>query len=145
MQNSPNTAVLSGQLPSIPLPTMSPIVSGFGIPGPGFMSMPSVVPPAQTASLTGSGGIATMLAEWTEHKAPDGRTYYYNAITKQSSWTKPDQLKSEAEILLSSCPWKEYTSENGKIYYHNVETKESRWTIPVEMELLRMKVKGEEK
>ena len=26
---------------------------------------------------------------WTEHKAPDGRTYYYNNQTKESAWEKP--------------------------------------------------------
>lgn len=35
---------------------------------------------------------------WTEHKAPDGRTYYYNSITKQSLWEKPDDLKTPAEV-----------------------------------------------
>lgn len=29
---------------------------------------------------------------WSEHVAPDGRKYYYNAETKQSSWTKPPEL-----------------------------------------------------
>jgi len=67
--------------------------------------------------------------KWTEHTAPDGRIYYYNTATKQSSWEKPDCLKSEAEKLLASCPWKEF-SDNGKSYYHNTVTKESVWTIP---------------
>ncbi len=35
---------------------------------------------------------------WTEHKAPDGRTYYYNSISKESRWEKPDELKSSAEV-----------------------------------------------
>lgn len=35
---------------------------------------------------------------WTEHKAPDGRTYYYNNLTKQSLWDKPDELKTAAEV-----------------------------------------------
>jgi hypothetical protein len=35
---------------------------------------------------------------WTEHKAPDGRMYYYNNDTKVSSWQKPDELKSNAEV-----------------------------------------------
>lgn len=38
-------------------------------------------------------------ALWTEHKAPDGRIYFYNADTKQSSWEKPDDLKSPAEAI----------------------------------------------
>jgi hypothetical protein len=67
--------------------------------------------------------------KWTEHTAPDGRTYFYNTATKQSSWEKPDSLKSEAEKLLASCPWKEFT-DNGKSYYHNTVTKESVWTMP---------------
>lgn len=36
--------------------------------------------------------------EWTEHKAPDGRTYYYNNVTKESRWEKPDVLKTPAEV-----------------------------------------------
>ena len=82
---------------------------------------------------------------WTEHKAPDGRTYYYNAATRQSSWEKPDSLKSSAELLLSKCPWKEYTSDNGKTYFHNVETKESVWTIPPELAELKEKIKTDPK
>jgi pre-mRNA-processing factor 40 len=37
---------------------------------------------------------------WTEHKAPDGRIYFYNAETKQSSWEKPDDLKSPGEVKI---------------------------------------------
>ena len=37
-------------------------------------------------------------SNWTEHKAPDGRTYFYNHVTKQSSWEKPDELKSQSEV-----------------------------------------------
>jgi hypothetical protein len=32
---------------------------------------------------------------WKEHKAPDGRSYYYNRITKESRWTMPDELKAK--------------------------------------------------
>ncbi|CAG0903191.1 unnamed protein product [Darwinula stevensoni] len=74
-------------------------------------------------------------SQWTEHKAPDGRTYYYNSMTKESSWEKPDELETPAELLLSKCPWKEYKAENGKTYYHNVDTKDSSWTLPKELEL----------
>ncbi|KAH7966722.1 hypothetical protein HPB49_018878 [Dermacentor silvarum] len=76
-------------------------------------------------------------SSWTEHKAPDGRIYFYNHTTKQSSWEKPDELKTHTELLLSQCPWKEYKSDTGRTYFHNVLTKESRWTIPKELEELK--------
>lgn len=83
-------------------------------------------------------------SDWTEHKAPDGRTYYYNNVLKQSLWEKPDELKTQSELLLSQCPWKEYKSESGKVYYHNMNTKESRWTVPPELEELKSRIVAEE-
>lgn len=75
-------------------------------------------------------------ALWTEHKSPDGRTYYYNGETKQSTWTKPDEMKNKAEILMSKCPWKEHKTDNGKTYYHNPLTKQSTWTRPIELDAI---------
>ncbi|KAL4636236.1 hypothetical protein GN956_G13797 [Arapaima gigas] len=80
---------------------------------------------------------------WTEHKSVDGKTYYYNTETKQSTWEKPDDLKSPAEQLLSKCPWKEYKSDTGKPYYYNSQTKESRWTKPKELEDLEAMINNE--
>lgn len=94
----------------------------------GSVPLPAAAPPSQTSPKSSS---------WTEHKAPDGRTYFYNHTTKQSSWEKPDELKTHTELLLSQCPWKEYKSETGRTYFHNVLTKESRWTIPKELEDLK--------
>ncbi|XP_076461336.1 pre-mRNA-processing factor 40 homolog A-like isoform X2 [Babylonia areolata] len=81
---------------------------------------------------------------WGEFKAPDGRTYYYNSVTKKSSWEKPDELKTITEKLLSQCPWKEYKSDSGKVYYHNSQTKESCWTKPKELEELEEKIRAQE-
>ncbi|CAI6348543.1 unnamed protein product [Macrosiphum euphorbiae] len=83
-------------------------------------------------------------SDWTEHKAPDDRSYYYNAGTKQSSWEKPDELKTKTELLLDQCPWKEYKSETGATYYHNINTKEASWTVPPELEELKMKIASEQ-
>ncbi|XP_033098014.1 pre-mRNA-processing factor 40 homolog A-like [Anneissia japonica] len=80
---------------------------------------------------------------WTEHKAPDGRIYFYNTQTKQSSWEKPDDLKTHAEYLLSQCAWKEFKSDSGKIYFHNNTTKESKWSIPKELEDLKNRIESE--
>jgi len=37
-----------------------------------------------------SGGPPPLAEGWTEHKAPTGHAYYYNAATKQSTYTRPD-------------------------------------------------------
>lgn len=101
-------------------------------------------PPAPSAGDVALNSTNEKKCDWTEHKAPDGRTYYYNNSTKQSLWEKPDDLKSPSELLLSQCPWKEYKSENGKVYYHNVTTKESRWLIPEELAELKSRITAEE-
>lgn len=111
---------------------------------PPHITAPGMPPPAPAAADIAKSALSEKKCDWTEHKAPDGRTYYYNSITKQSLWEKPDELKSPSELLLSQCPWKEYKSENGKVYYHNVSSKESRWTIPPELEELKNKIIAEE-
>lgn len=37
-------------------------------------------------------------AIWQEHRTPDNRTYYYNTLTKQTQWTKPEDMMSPAEV-----------------------------------------------
>lgn len=71
---------------SIP-PPMYPGMVQFSMPPPGFPGVDGMMP---------YGSVPT--TEWTEHKSPDGRNYYYNNITKQSSWDKPDELKTVAEV-----------------------------------------------
>lgn len=155
-------AMMGGDMHLPPGPPMPP---PFGIPPPGFgfprpptpdgpvtpdisTVPPPVAPPIQSvppvAPVHTNDELKDKRKEWTEHKAPDGRTYYYNTVTKQSLWEKPDALKTPAELLLSQCPWKEYKSDTGKTYYHNVTTKESRWTIPKELEELKAKIVAEE-
>jgi len=46
---------------------------------------------------------------WTEHKSLDGKTYYYNTETKQSTWEKPDELKSPAEVKTGQHTFLAYT------------------------------------
>ncbi|KAH9632309.1 hypothetical protein HF086_010234 [Spodoptera exigua] len=70
--------------------------------------------------------MANQSSPWSEHKAPDGRTYYYNSK------------------LLSACVWKEYTTDAGRVYYHNIETKESSWIIPKELQEIKDKIAAEE-
>ncbi|XP_013091241.2 pre-mRNA-processing factor 40 homolog A-like isoform X2 [Biomphalaria glabrata] len=113
--------------PLATFPTPVVIPTPMGIP-------PQIFPGADKPSLNSPG--QDKKSAWGEHKAPDGRTYYYNSLTKESSWEKPEDLKTPQERLLSQCPWKEYKSDAGKIYFHNAVTKESRWTKPKELEEL---------
>nr|PNR31101.1 hypothetical protein PHYPA_027417 [Physcomitrium patens] len=76
-------------------------------------------------------------ADWQEHVAPDGRRYYYNRRTKQSSWEKPTELMTPTERADASTPWKEFTTADGRKYYYNKVTKQSKWTMPDEMKLAR--------
>lgn len=82
-------------------------------------------------------------SSWTEHTHTDGRRYYYNRVTKQSSWDKPDALKSAAEKL-NNTVWKEYKSADGRDYYFNTVTKQSVWDMPIELQKLRGAMKGGE-
>uniref|UniRef100_D3ZJ92 Pre-mRNA-processing factor 40 homolog A n=1 Tax=Rattus norvegicus TaxID=10116 RepID=D3ZJ92_RAT len=114
-----------GQMPGM----MSSVMSGMMM---SHMSQASMQPALPVGNLVEI--IIFCKSMWTEHKSPDGRTYYYNTETKQSTWEKPDDLKTPAEQLLSKCPWKEYKSDSGKPYYYNSQTKESRWAKPKELE-----------
>ncbi|BFY99058.1 hypothetical protein BsWGS_02097 [Bradybaena similaris] len=132
-------------VPGLPNP---PLMPAFGIqmpagPMPGCVLSQPYVPPGLDSPAGGDRSSHNSPGQekksaWGEHKAPDGRIYYYNSITKESSWEKPEELKTPQEKLLSQCPWKEYKSDAGKIYYHNAVTKESRWTKPKELEELEV-------
>lgn len=65
--------------------------------------------------------------EWKEHVNTDGRKFYYNIVTKESTWQKPDDLKTPEELL---CEWTEYINKEGKAYYYNSKTKKSQWEKP---------------
>ncbi|NXM87049.1 PR40A factor, partial [Oenanthe oenanthe] len=103
----------------------------------------STVQQSSTSTSSATEDHSKQKSTWTEHKSPDGRTYYYNTETKQSTWEKPDDLKTPAEQLLSKCPWKEYKSDSGKPYYYNSQTKESRWAKPKELEDLEGSIAGD--
>ncbi|KAJ4797746.1 Pre-mRNA-processing protein 40A [Rhynchospora pubera] len=140
--------------------------SAYGM-APGGMSMPPQYPPAaptltqqwapastqgaplapplgQPGQLPSSNGTAAQSvssestpSDWIEHTAADGKKYYYNKKTRQSSWEKPLELMTPIERADASTPWKEFTTPEGRKYYFNKETKQSKWTIPDELKLAR--------
>lgn len=60
------------------------------------MIHPQVAIAASPATLAG----ATAVSEWTEYKTADGKTYYYNNRTLESTWEKPQELKEKGTVLL---------------------------------------------
>uniref|UniRef100_A0AAX7SEB6 Transcription elongation regulator 1 n=1 Tax=Astatotilapia calliptera TaxID=8154 RepID=A0AAX7SEB6_ASTCA len=74
----------------IPLPGMLP---GMGPPLVSVMH-PQLTLSAAPASMAGS----LQLPEWSEYKTADGKTYYYNNRTLESTWEKPQAvLEKEKE------------------------------------------------
>ncbi|XP_027093459.1 pre-mRNA-processing protein 40A isoform X2 [Coffea arabica] len=76
-------------------------------------------------------------SNWQEFEAANGRRYYYNKVTQQSSWEKPLELMTPIERADASTVWKEFTTPEGRKYYYNKETKESKWTMPEELKRAR--------
>nr|CAD7392516.1 unnamed protein product [Timema cristinae] len=71
-----------------------------GISGPSMASGPGgpnsvqgQVPPQAEDTSQIDPEIVAKAAEWTEHKAPDGRSYFYNAKAGESVWEKPQAMK----------------------------------------------------
>ncbi|VDN57211.1 unnamed protein product [Dracunculus medinensis] len=100
---------------------------------------PMLVPPQMAAEIAAANASIhrspSTGSVWSEHTASDGRIYYYNKITKQSSWLKPDELKTPEEKKAASLKlWREYKTPEGRPYYYNVETKETTWICPKDFE-----------
>uniref|UniRef100_A0A803MC30 Pre-mRNA-processing protein 40A n=1 Tax=Chenopodium quinoa TaxID=63459 RepID=A0A803MC30_CHEQI len=78
-------------------------------------------------------------SDWLEH-TNNGRRFYYNKKTRQSTWEKPFELMTPIERADATTDWKEYTGPDGRKYYYNRVTKQSKWVIPEELKLAREQV-----
>ena len=66
----PPPGLIPGMVPRLPPPGIPP--SGLGI-------HPMGIPPIAKG-------------EWSEHRTADGRVYYYNSRTLQSTWERPKEM-----------------------------------------------------
>ncbi|XP_052745903.1 transcription elongation regulator 1 isoform X3 [Bicyclus anynana] len=58
--------------------------------------------------------LSAAAAEWTTHRAPDGRPYYYHAASGSSVWEKPAPLKDLEEYIVSDLQAK-IAAEQGEL------------------------------
>lgn len=58
------------------------------------MIHPQVAIAASPATLAGAAAVS----KWTEYKTADGKTYYYNNRTLESTWEKPQELKEKGTL-----------------------------------------------
>lgn len=67
---------------------------------------------------------------WTLAADNQGRTYYVNGDTGETTWEKPLELMTPLEVALARLGWREYTAEGGQVYYFNQDKGESSWVVP---------------
>ncbi|XP_075516449.1 pre-mRNA-processing protein 40C isoform X3 [Primulina tabacum] len=90
------------------------------------------------------------LDAWATHWTETGTKYYYNALTGESTYEKPNGFKGESDKAtvqpipvswekLAGTDWTLVTTNNGKKYYYNSTTKLSSWQIPNEVIELQKK------
>ncbi|XP_068626057.1 transcription elongation regulator 1 isoform X2 [Battus philenor] len=95
------------QLPQISAPVTvmdSPVLET--VPAPAPKKEETVIPPE----------LAAQAAEWTSHRAPDGRPYYYNAGKQESVWEKPAPMKELEELQAK------IAAEKGEVPEKKIET-----------------------
>lgn len=44
-----------------------------------------------------------MATYWREYPSVDGKLYYHNVLTNETTWEKPDELKSVEEVCGFVC------------------------------------------
>ncbi|XP_064017770.1 transcription elongation regulator 1 isoform X4 [Pogoniulus pusillus] len=81
----------------VPLPGM-PIPLPGVLPGMAPPIVPMIHPQVAIAASPATLAGASAVSEWTEYKTADGKTYYYNNRTLESTWEKPQELKEKEKM-----------------------------------------------
>lgn len=66
------------------------------------------------------------MGDWQEAHDDQGRVYFYNSVTQETSWENPE--------VATSLLWRAYKTDDGKEYYYNETTGETTWDRPAELE-----------
>uniref|UniRef100_A0A673XZW7 Transcription elongation regulator 1 n=1 Tax=Salmo trutta TaxID=8032 RepID=A0A673XZW7_SALTR len=96
--SQPHTPTIPGFPPGVMHPFRVPL-PGMHIPLPGML--PGMAPPLvpmmhhPQLALAAPALAGLQLPEWSEYKTADGKTYYYNNRTLESTWDKPLELREK--------------------------------------------------
>ncbi|EJD07772.1 uncharacterized protein FOMMEDRAFT_16371 [Fomitiporia mediterranea MF3/22] len=98
---------------------------------------------------------------WTEHRAPSGHPYYYNTLTKESTYVRPmpalsvaaqslrnkDKKKEKPKIKtpVPGTAWMRVITTLGNVFYTHTERKQSVWSVPDEIKEAVEQMEREEK
>ena len=94
-------------------------------------AQPTVILPASLPAPVPLGN------SWNEVQTSDGRVYYFNAETRVSQWTKPEDIMTEDERAAIVTGWMEIKIWDGRSYFYNEVNNCSVWHVPPEIELAR--------
>ncbi|VVC37261.1 Hypothetical protein CINCED_3A007955 [Cinara cedri] len=94
MMPPPNFPPFGGPPPfGMPPPGFPQAAAPWGMMPPGFVPPPMMMPGMELNNKIDPVILANA-AEWSEHRSPDGRMYYYSMKTSESVWEKPEALRN---------------------------------------------------
>ncbi|KIP08319.1 hypothetical protein PHLGIDRAFT_18947 [Phlebiopsis gigantea 11061_1 CR5-6] len=88
---------------------------------------------------------------WTEHRGPNGQPYYFNAVTQESTYSRPlpafpvipgqipvaqsakKKEKPRVKTPIPGTDWIRVETTEGNIFYSHKVEKRSVWTVPEEI------------